>query len=224
VVIGAGYRDQSTVGSGRQHLEVFPEPVALVGLADRTELILAPGLVFSRRTGISGNLPPRSGQQDAGIGAQFLVSDRPALQQALALFATLPTGYPAGPVGFSAGTSTYAVSYTLAFNFGGSLGLSTSQALLVASGADPLGITGRYIAYTPTINLSYALATPTSLLLEDQLAAPSGPHGPTGNRALLGLQQTLSPNVVLDIEYEANLLPTPGFAQHSIGAGFTARL
>ena len=224
VVIGVGYRDQTTVGSGRQHLEVFPEPVALVGVADRTELIVAPGLVFSHRTGISGNLPPRSGQQDAGIGAQVLVSDRPVLQQALALFATFPTGYPAGATGFSAGAPTYAVSYALAFNLGGNLGLSTSQGLVIASGADPLGMTERYVAYSPTVNLSYALATPTSLLLEDQITAPTGPRGPTGNRALFGLQQTLSPTVVLDFEYEVNLLPTPGFAQHSVGAGLTARL
>jgi hypothetical protein len=225
VVLGFGYRVQSTVGSGRQHLEVYPEPVALAGVGARTELIIAPSLTYSHRTGISGSsLPPASGQQDAGVGAQYLLADRPAVQQALALFATFPTGYPTGPAGFSAGAPTYALSYTLAFNFGGSLGLSTSQGLLVASGFNATNAAARYVAYQPTINLSYAVATPTTLLLEDQITAPSGPAAPTGNRALFAVQQTLSPNLILDLEYEINLLPTPGFAQHALGAGLSVRL
>jgi hypothetical protein len=224
VVLGVGYRNQTTVGLGRQHLEVYPEPVALVGVADRAELILAPSLIFSRRIGVSGILPPSVGQQDAGVGAQYLLTDRPTTQQALAVFATLPTGYPTGSSGFSAGVPTYSFTYTIAVNLSGNLGLSTSQGVLVASAANALNSVARFVAYQPTINLSYALAAPTTLLLEDQITAPTGPQGPTGNRALLALQQTLSPNVVLDGEYEINVLPPAGFAQHAIGAGVTVRL
>ncbi len=224
-VIGVGYRDQTTIGSGRQHLEVYPAPVALLGLAERVELILAPGLTFSRRTGVSGStMLPASGQQDAGFGAQFLVSDRPAVQQALAVVATLPTGYPTGPSGFSSGAPSYVVSYALTLNVSSTIGLSTSQGLLVAAGANPQGISQRFIAYQPTLNLSYAVASPTTLLLEDQMTAPTGPHGTTGNRMLLAVVQTLSPNIVLDAEYEINLLPPPGFNQRAFGTGITVRL
>jgi hypothetical protein len=224
VVLGAGYRDQTTTGSGRQQLDVYPEPVALVGVGGRTELILA-SLAYSRRTGTSGSaFPAIGGQQDSGVGAQYLLSDRPALQQAVALFATLPTGYPAGPLGFSAGTPSYALSYTFAYSFGGKLGLSTSQGVVFASASNSANVLTHFTAYQPTVNLSYALAAATTLLLEDQITAPTGPQAPTGNRALLAVQQVLSPNFVLDAEYEINLLPAPGFAQHALGAGITARL
>jgi hypothetical protein len=203
---------------------VYPGPVALVGIVDRLELIVAPGLIFSHRTGISGDLPPNAGQQDAGIGAQYVLSNRASAQQALAVVATFPTGYPAGPAGFSAGVSTYALAYTIAFALSGNLALSTSQGLLVGSAPQPQNFAARLVAYQPTLNLSYALAAPTSLLLEDQITAPIGPRTPTGNRALLAVQQTLSPNVVLDAEYETNLLPPAGFAQHAVGAGLTLRL
>jgi hypothetical protein len=169
-------------------------------------------------------LPAISGQQDAGVGAQYLIGDRPAIQQALALLLTLPTGYPAGPSGFSVGAPTYALSYTAAFNFGGALGFSTSQGVVVSTGPSSPQTLQRYVAYQPTFNLSYAVATLTTLLLEDQITAPTGPHAPTGNRALLAVQEVLGANVVLDAEYEVNLLPTPGFAQHALGAGITVRL
>jgi hypothetical protein len=225
-VVGFGYRDQSTIGpAGKQSLTVYPEPVALIGVLKRAELIIAPGLIYSHRIGLSGSgLPAISGQQDAGIGTQFLVSDRPVLQQAFAFYATLPTGYPTGPVGFSAGVPTYSVSYTLALNCGGNLGLSTSQGVVVASGPDVANVIHRYVGYQPTINVSYAIAPPTTLLLEDQISAPTGPQAPTGNRALLAVQQTLSPNFVIDAEYEVNLLPAPGLNQHALGAGVTIRL
>jgi hypothetical protein len=224
IVLGVGYREQATVGSGRQLLEVYPEPVALVGVAPRAELIVAPSLTYSRRFGTSGSgLAPIAGQQDSGVGAQYLLSDPAALQQALAFFVTLPSGFPTGPSGFSAGAPTYAVSYTVALTLGGPLGLSTSQGVLVASGSNPVHAIQRYVAYQPTLNFSYAAAARTTLLLEDQITAPTGPQAPTGNRALFAVQVVLSPNAVLDAEYEMNLLPAPGFAQHAFGAGITVR-
>jgi hypothetical protein len=169
-------------------------------------------------------LPAIAGQQDAGVGAQYVVGDRPTVQQALALYATLPTGFPAGSLGFSVGAPTYSLSYTAAFNVGGPLGIATSQGVVIASGTNALHEVQRYAAYQPTLNLSYAVATFTTLLLEDQITAPTGPQAPTGNRALIAIQQVLGPNVVLDAEYEINLLPAPGFAQHALGTGITVRL
>jgi hypothetical protein len=225
IVVGVGYREQTTAGPGRQGLEVYPEPVALIGVVRRAELIVAPSMTYSRRFGVSGSgLAAAAGQQDAGLGAQYLIGDRATLQQALALFVTLPTGYPTGPSGFSVGAPTYAFSYTAALSLGGPFGLSTSQGIVVASGPNAPNTVERYVAYQPTLNVSYALAMQTTILLEDQITAPTGPHAPTGNRALLAVQQVLSRNLVLDAEYEMNLLPTPGFAQHALGAGITVRL
>jgi hypothetical protein len=206
-------------------LAVYPEPVLLAGANRGGEVIVAPGLAVSQRTGLSGSggLPPASGQQDAGFGFQQLISDAPWAQQALVVFATVPTGYPPGPAGFSAGAPVYTVSYAIATGLG-NFGLSTSQGIASASGTGPGGAASRFVAYQPTFNLSYALSPSTTALLEDQLSAPAGPHGPSGNRALAGLQRVVSPSVVLDAEYEVNLLPAPGESQHALGAGFTLRL
>ena len=225
VVIGAGYREQTTIGSGRQQLEVYPEPVALVGILPRAELIVAPGLTYSRRLGTSGSgFPALAGQQDVGLGAQYLLGNRPAFQQALAVVATFPTGFPVGSLGFSSGLPTYTASYAAATSLSGALGLSTSQGVVVASAQDASGNLRRYVAYQPTLNLSYAAGALTTLLLEDQISAPTGPDAPTGNRALFAVQRVVGTNVVLDAEYEINLLPAPGFAQHALGTGITVRL
>jgi hypothetical protein len=226
VVLSAGYRDQVTTGTTRQELLVYPAPVALVGLPAQAELIIAPSLAFSRRIGERGsNLAPATGQQDLGIGFQHLLSDRQATQQAIEVFATFPTGYPAGPSGFSAGAPTYQLAYTIAQSITPAVGATLSNALVDGSGTTPLGFTQRYIGYQPSLTLSFALTSSTSLLLEDQIAAPTGPHSPTGNRALAGLQQTLSPAIVLDVDYEVNALPAPGESQHTrLESGVTVRL
>lgn len=226
VVLSLGYRDQATTGTGRQQLVVYPEPTLIVGLPSSTELIVAPSLSYSQRIGSNGSaLPPTNGLQDSGIGLQRVVSDYPWVQQSVELFATFPTGYPAGPIGFSAGAPTYQLSYTVAVPLNARLGASFSGALLVASAAAPSNSVQRYLAFVPAANLSYAASPATALLLEDQIGAPSAPHGPTANRALFGVQQVLSPNVVLDVDYETNALPPPGFNQHTtFEAGVTLRL
>ncbi|HEY4438822.1 MAG TPA: hypothetical protein VGN14_00105 [Candidatus Elarobacter sp.] len=226
VVVGFGYRDQVTVGGGSQELIVAPAPVALVGLRGRNELIVAPGLAFSRRLGMNASgLPPGSGQQDAGVGFQHLLADRPWTQQAVAAFITVPTGYPAGPSGFSSGAPSFQLSHTIAIALGARASVMLSQAVVAASGAAPSGAMQHYLAYVPTGVFTYATSPTTTLLLQDQITAPSGPHGTTGNRALAGVQQTLSPNVVLDVEYEQNMLPTPGVRQHTVfEAGLTVKL
>ena len=55
VILEFGNRDQTTAGSGRQHLSVYPAPVVVVGIAKRTELIVTPSLSLSRRTGTNGS-------------------------------------------------------------------------------------------------------------------------------------------------------------------------
>jgi hypothetical protein len=226
VVLGAGYRDQVTVGTTRQTLLVYPAPVALVGLPAQNELIVAPGLTLSRRIGGAGSaLTPATGQQDAGLGFQHLLSDRPATQQALEVFATFPTGYPTGPSGFSMGAPTYQLGYTIAESITPAVGATLSNAVVDGSGWTPAGSMRRFVGYQPSLTVSFALTPSTSLLLEDQIAAPTGPQSPTGNRALAGLQQTLSPAFVIDLDYEVNALPAPGTSQHTrFEAGVTVRL
>jgi hypothetical protein len=226
VALGVGYRDQVTTGIGRQLLLVYPAAVALVGLPWRAEVILEPGVTFSRRVGSNGGgLGPATGQQDAGIGLQHVLSDNAQVQQAIDVFATFPTGYPTGPSGFSAGAPTYQLSYTVGYALSTRLGVTLGLAVLDFAGTNPSGIEQRYGAVQPAGTLSYAVSPATSFLLEDQIAAPAGAQGLTGNRALLGAQQTISPRVVLDIEYEINLLPAPGFSQHTVfEGGVTARL
>jgi hypothetical protein len=227
VVLGLGYRDQSTVGPNRQELLVYPEPVLTIGLPGRSELIVAPSLAYSRRIGggVNANLPPLSGLQDAGVGFQHLMSDRPFAQQAIEVFASFPTGYPSGANGFSAGVPNEQASYTIALALSSKLGLTISQGIGFSSGFNAANAVERYVAYQPSASISYALGNTTTLLLEDQINAPSGPHALTGNRFLVGLQQTISPTMVLDIDSETNALPPPGFSQHTtFEAGITFRL
>lgn len=226
VVLSLGYRDQATTGTGRQELVVYPEPTLIVGLRSNTELLVAPSLSYSLRIGSNGSvLPPVSGLQDSGIGLQRMFADSPWAQQSVELFATFPTGYPAGPTGYSAGAPTYQLSYSIAVPLNARLGASLSAALLVASAGAPTNSVQRYLAFVPSANLSFSASPAMTLLLEDQIGAPSAPHGPTANRVLFGIQQALSPNVVVDVDYETNALPPPGFNQHTtFEAGVTLRL
>ena len=52
---------------------------------------------------------------------------------------------------------------------------------------------------------------------------PTAPGGATGNRGFAAIQQSVGANTVLDVEFEQNLLPSPGFNQHALGAGLTLR-
>ncbi len=225
--MGVGYRSQTTENSAQsQRLVVLPAPVILAGLPGKNELIVAPPLGFSRRTGGPAfGLASIDGQQDVGIGIQHVLSDRVRVQQAVELFATYPTGYPAGLSGFTAGGATYQFAYTVALSLGSVYGVALSNAAIVAPGFAPDNSIQRYIAYQPSVTFSIAVTSSTTLLLEDQIATQTAPHGPSGNRALAGVQQTLSPNFVVDLDYERNLKPPTGFAQHTtFEGGITLRL
>jgi hypothetical protein len=170
-------------------------------------------------------LAPQDGQQDVGIGIQHLLSDQVRAQQAVEFFTTFPSGYPAGASGFTAGGPTYEVAYSIAFPLGNTFGITLSNSVIVAPGFAPDNTVQRYISYQPSATLSTAVTTSTTILLEDQVATLTSPHGPSGNRALAGLQQTVSQNVILDVDYERNLRPPPGFAQHTtFEGGVTLRL
>lgn len=213
VVLGVGYRNQETTATARQTLVTYPQPIVLVGLGNANELILAPSLSYSRRSGNAGTaLLPASGLEDAGAGFQHTLSDGPVFQTAAQAFMTIPTGYPSGSSGFSAGAPTFQLTYSVAYSATANLSLSAVNALLVASGADPWGIVSRYAGIQETLGLSYALSPTTALLMQDQI---SGPRGPSGNRALIAFQQGITSRLAADLDYEVNLLPTPGSAQHT---------
>jgi hypothetical protein len=226
VVVEAGYRNQTTTAGGTSTLSTYPEPVVRVGFPSRNEVVVSPGLIYSRRTGadLGGTFVPVQGQQDAGAGFKHLLRDRPWIQDALELFITLPTGYPAGPVGFSAGIPTYLLGYSATLPLGSRFAVSTTQNLILNGGPDGSGASTRFFAYQPALGISYALANPTTLLLQDQITTPTAPGGGTGNRAFIAVQQVVSPNVVVDVEFEVNLLPAPGFNQHALGTGIAVRL
>jgi hypothetical protein len=226
VVLEASYRDQITKGDGTSRLSTYPNPVVRYGVAGRNEIVLSPSLIYSRRTGaaLGGTFIPASGMQDAGFGFKHSLRDRPWTQDALEVFVTLPTGYPAGSFGFSAGAPTYLLGYSASFVLSARVGLTTTHNFSSSAGTNGKGAMQRYLSYQPSLGLSYALSSTTALLLQDQLTIPTAPGGSTGNRALAAIQQTAGPRVVLDVEFEQNLLPTPGFNQNAFGTGFTLRL
>jgi hypothetical protein len=218
VVVGEfGFRQQTTrAAAGVSTLATFPQPLLRWGLAAGDELVVAPSFVYSQRSGQNlGTAPfmPAAGLQDAGLGFKRQLTDQPGLQSALEAFVTFPTGYPGGANGFSAGLPTYLAGYSLTLPLNAVVSLSTTQ---------NVGWTG-YFAYQPSLGVSLAAGARTVLLLQDQITVPAGAGGGSSNRSLLGVQQTLSANVVVDLEYEANLLPQPGFTQHAFGGGVAVR-
>ncbi len=226
VVLEAGYRNQVTTGGGTSTLSTYPNPSLRFGIAGGNEIIVSPSLIYSHRTGanLGGTFVPASGMQDAGIGFKHNLRDRPWLQDALEAFVTVPTGYPTGSFGFSAGVPTYLLGYSAALSLAGRVGLTTTQNFISSAGTNGAGATQRYFSYQPSFGISYALPPGTALLMQDQLTMPTAPGGLTGNRALAAIQQTIGSKVVLDVEWEYNLLPAPGFNQHAFGTGITLRL
>jgi hypothetical protein len=226
IVVETGYRNQVTTAGGTSTLSTAFVPVVRYGIAGQNEIIVSPSLIFSRRTGanLGGTFVPASGMQDAGIGAKHLFRDRPWAQDALELFATVASGYPTGPFGFSAGAPTYLLGYSIAVPLTDRFGASTTQNIVSSAGINGAGLPQRYVAYQPSVGVSYALSALTTVLLQHQVTTPTAPGAGTGNRALVGIQRTLSSNVVVDVEFEMNLLPAPGFNQHALGAGIVVRL
>lgn len=180
--------------------------------------MLAPSLDYSQRGGANLGVPPfvpASGLQDAGIGFKRRLHDRPWAQDALEVFVSLPTGFPSGGSGFSAGAPTYLAGYSLSFALTANLSLTTTQNVVWAGG---------FGSYQPSAGFSYALGARGAFLVQDQVVTPASAAGGTGGRVLVALQRALSPNVVVDAEYEINVLPQPGFAQHAFGFGAAVKL
>jgi len=227
VVLESGYRRQTTAAAlGESNLVTVPEPLVRVGVAAGDEIVIAPSLDASERTGASlGTAPftPASGMQDAGLGFKRQLRDRPWAQDALEAFVSVPTGYPGGASGFSAGIPTYLLGYSLAVPVTSTIGFTTTQNVAWSAGADVAGRMRGFLSYQPSAGFAVAIGNRAALLIQDQIAVPSAPGGGTSNRALVAVQRTLSANVVVDVEYEANVLPVSGFAQHAIGAGAAVR-
>lgn len=227
VVSELGYRQQTTrAAAGVSTLATFPQPLIRWGIAAGDELVAAPSLVYSQRTGENfGSAPfmPAAGQQDAGLGFKRQLNDQPWLQSAVEVFVTVPTGYPAGANGFSAGRPSYLAGYSSAWPLNAIVSLTTTQNVQWTAGANAAGQMQGYLSYQPSLGISLAAGARTALLLQDQITVPASPSGGTSNRGLFGLQQVLSANLVVDVEYEANLLPQPGFTQHAFGGGVAVR-
>jgi hypothetical protein len=222
LLIEGGYRNQATFGSnGVSTLQVLPLALIRIGLDGRDELIIQPPAQSIRGgAALGGAFIPAVGAQDAGVGLKRMLDDRPSFQDAVELFYTAPTGSPKGTVGYSAGASTFTLSYTSAFALKGNVGISITQnAAANAAPNDPTGAT-RFFSYQPSITISYGFMPNFTVLVADQITSPLGPTGGTGNRALLALQRVLSSSVVLDAEFEVNTLPaSPSFRQHAFGLG-----
>jgi len=225
VVLEAGYRNQVTTASGTSWLTTYPNPVVRFGIAGANEILFLPPLAYSFRTGadLGGTFLPAAGIQDAGVAFKHSLRDHPWMQDALEVFVTLPTGYPAGAYGFTFSVPTYLLGYSASFSLNDRVGLTTTQTFNLNAGTTGSGALRPYFSYQPSLGFSYTLSSRTSLLLQDQLTMPTAPGGATGNRGFAAIQQSVGANTVLDVEFEQNLLPSPGFNQHALGAGLTLR-
>jgi hypothetical protein len=225
VVFEAGYRNQVTTASGTSWLTTYPNPVVRFGIAGANEVLFLPSLAYSFRTGadLGGTFVPAAGIQDSGVGFKHNLRDLQRMQDALEVFVTLPTGYPAGASGFTFSIPTYLLGYSASFSLNDRMGLTTTQNLNLTAGVTGSGALRPYFSYQPSLGFSCALSSRTSLLLQDQLTMPTAAGGLTGNRGFAAFQQSVGANAVLDVEFEQNLLPLPGFNQHAFGAGLTLR-
>ena len=222
VVIEDGYRNQVSVGPGTQTLTAYPNAIFRFGLRGHNEILAAP-YVYTQRAGENSALgfAPATGSQDAGLGFKHLLRDQPWAQDAVNLFATVPTGAPSGSSGFSSGLTTYTLGYSVMLPVNGFIGFSTTQNFILNAAPGASGSVQRFFSYQPAASLTFALTSKLTCLLQDQLTMPVGPSAGTGNRGLTGFQFAASPNVVFDAEFELNLLPAAGVSQHAIDAGIT---
>ena len=215
VVLETGVRSQATTGSaGVSTLSLFPQALVRWGAGPANEVIVAPPL-YSQRSGASLGSPfvPASGLQDVGAGYKRQLHDRSSSQDAIEAFVTFPTGYPSGPNGFTAGIPTYLLGYSLVVPLGPIVSLTTTQNVIWAG----------FASYQPSLGVAIAIGARGAVLLQDQIVTPLSATGGSGNRALVGIQRTISPNVVLDVEYEVNALPVTGLTQHAFGGGAAVR-
>jgi hypothetical protein len=228
VVLEVGFRQEMTrAAAGVSTLVTFPQPLLRWGVSAGDEIVVAPSLVYSQRSGANlGSAPfaPAAGLQDAGLGFKRQLHDRRWLQDAVEIFVSVPTGYPSGAHGFSAGIPTYLVGYSLVAPLNSIVSLTTTQNVQWNAGTNAGGGPQGFFSYQPSFGFSFAVGTHGALFVQDQITTPAGPAGGTSNRAFLGVQRTISSDVVLDAEYEMNLLPQPGFTQHAFGVGAAVRL
>ena len=133
VVLELGFRQQMThAAAAVSTLVTYPQPLVRWGIGGGNEIVLAPSLDYSQRYGANLEVAPfvpASGLQDAGLGFKRQLEDRPWFQSALEAFVTLPTGYPQGPNGFSAGMVAYLVGYSVIVPVGAVISLTTTQNL-----------------------------------------------------------------------------------------------
>jgi hypothetical protein len=208
LVIESGYRNQVTSGAGTSWLTTYPSLVARFSAGGANEIVVLPPLAYSFRTGrdLGGTFVPAAGIQDAGAGFKHRLHDLAWMQDALELFITLPTGYPSGAPGFTFGVPTYLLGYSASFSLSDRLGLTTTQNFNLTAGANGTGALVPYVSYQPSLGLSYALSSRTSLLLQDQLTTRGGPGASAGNRGFAALQQSVGANAVADVELRTKLL------------------
>jgi hypothetical protein len=228
VVLEVGFRQEMTrAAAGVSTLVTFPQPLLRWGVSAGDEIVVAPSLLYSQRSGANlGGAPyaPADGLQDAGFGFKVQLHDRRWLQDAVEIFVSIPTGYPAGAYGFSAGIPTYLVGYSLVAPLNSIVSITTTQNLQWNAGTNAGGGQQGFFSYQPSFGFSFTVGARGAVFVQDQITVPAGPAGATSNRAFLGVQRTVSPDVVLDVEYELNLLPQPGFTQHAFGVGAAVRL
>jgi hypothetical protein len=174
-VVEGGYRNQVTTASGTSWLTTYPNPVVRFGIAGFNEVVFSPPLAYSFRSGadLGGTFIPAAGIQDAGVGFKHSLRDLPWVQDALEVFVTLPTGYPAGANGFTFGIPTYMLGYSASFSLNDRVGLTTTQNVNVTAGTTGSGALRSYFSYQPSLGFSYALSSRTSLLVQDQLTIPT---------------------------------------------------
>jgi hypothetical protein len=187
---------------------VFPLAVARVGVGPRSEIAFTPPTQSNRGGAMIGTVfGPAAGVQDVGVGFKRMLVDRPSYQAAVEFFYTAPTGTNT----FSGGTPSYTLEYAMAFPLSSTIGVTT---------AIDATITSQFTQWIPSFTLSYGFAPNWTLMLSDEITTPLTAVGGTGNRALITLQRVLSPGMLVDAEYEMNLLPLfPAARQHAVGIG-----
>jgi hypothetical protein len=164
VVFEGGYRNQVTTAAATSWLTTYPNPVLRFGIAGANEIVFLPPLGYSFRTGadLGGTFVPAAGIQDAGLGFKHNLRDHPWMQDALEVFVTLPTGYPAGAYGFTFGVPTYLLGYSASFILSDRVGLTTTQNFNLSAGTTA-GRRTAHLLFVPTIAWLFVRALFTHL-------------------------------------------------------------
>jgi hypothetical protein len=212
-LVESGYTNTTTTGPGGGHTVSYPQALVRVGMSGRAELDVTPPSY--NRTSAGGGFA--SGTSDAAFGLKWELG----YNARAAWGANVQVSAPTGSAAFSANATQYIGnanwSYTLnsVFSLNGTFGFDSLAAPNAA------GLTQRYSAFVPSIDLAAGLPAGSQVSIEYSSFSSAGPGFGAKDLVDFAYQRDIGQHVQFDLEYgfQPNLIN--GQRMHYVGAGLS---